>query len=217
MNLFGTRIHAFLPSEPRIEFGAITPKGHHLSLNIAGKTADAQLMKSFLACRPVRDALPFSPACLDTLDGSHFFKGRFPISTARGYYGDRYVVVGDAAGLVRAFKGKGINSACLSGLWAAEVMLTQGISHAAFAQHYRKACRDILADLPYGRAVRRLVSAGRRLSVVDLVLHAAEHETAFREALFDAVSGRRNYRHVIHSLCRIGGLSRAVRGMLCSR
>ena len=36
MIAFGNRIHAFLPTSPRIEFGAITPKGNHLTINIAG-------------------------------------------------------------------------------------------------------------------------------------------------------------------------------------
>ncbi len=39
MSNFGDRIHAFLPATPRIEFGAVTPKGNHLTINIAGKAA----------------------------------------------------------------------------------------------------------------------------------------------------------------------------------
>jgi flavin-dependent dehydrogenase len=61
-------------------------------------------------------------------------------------------MVGDAAGLVRAFKGKGVTSAIQTGVRAAETILHHGISAAAF-QSYRAANRDILADLPYGRAM----------------------------------------------------------------
>jgi flavin-dependent dehydrogenase len=41
MDAFGPTIHAFLPANPRIEFGGVTPKGNHLTINIAGSTVDA--------------------------------------------------------------------------------------------------------------------------------------------------------------------------------
>ena len=60
-----------------------------------------------------------------------YFKGRFPRSLAHNYYGDRYVMIGDAAGLVRAFKGKGVTTAVMTGIRAAETILNHGISHQA--------------------------------------------------------------------------------------
>ena len=36
MDNFGDQIHAFLPPMSRIEFGAVTPKKNHLTINIAG-------------------------------------------------------------------------------------------------------------------------------------------------------------------------------------
>lgn len=203
MAAFGNRIHAFLPAVSQIEFGAVTPKGNHLAVNIAGAEIDVCSMDRFLSSAPVRAVLPFIDRAhpLNPND-FHNFKGRFPISIARGFYGDRYVLVGDAAGLVRAFKGKGVNSACLTGLWAAEVIMTRGISSRAFAENYTHACHEILADLPYGRAVRHLVKTGSRLGLLDLALAIAEGEPALQAALFDAVSGHRPYRAIIHDLAR---------------
>ena len=41
-----------------------------------------------------------------------YSRWQFPTSPAKNLFGDRYVTVGDAAGIIRAFKGKGVNN-CL--------------------------------------------------------------------------------------------------------
>jgi len=212
---FGNRIHAFLPRVPQIEFGAVTPKANHLAVNIAGAGVDASWMDYFLSWEPVRRVMPFIDRKHPIrLSDFHYFKGRFPISIAQGYFGDRYVLVGDAAGLVRAFKGKGINSACLTGLWAAKVIMTQGVSRAAFAEHYTRACREILTDLPYGRAVRYLVGLGGRLGLLERAITAAEGEPAIRAALFDAVSGHQPYRTIIQSILKPRLIGRTLANMI---
>lgn len=197
MENFGNRIHAFLPSIPLIEFGAITPKSRHLTANIAGVGLTDGMMKAFLDSPAVRSVLPDLDRMRASSTGEGFYTGQFPISLARGYYGDRYVMVGDAAGLVRAFKGKGVNSACLTGRWAAEVMLRYGISKEAFADHYERACAEIIDDLPYGRAVRYLVMTSSRLRLIDRVIVAAEKESALKTGLFNAVSGHLPYRDIV--------------------
>lgn len=203
MDAFGGHIHAYLPAWPQVEFGAITPKNNHLTINVAGARVDANWMDRFLAWEPVRSVLPpVDRHCPTNPKDLRYFKGRFPVSIARDFYGDRYVVVGDAAGLVRAFKGKGINSACLSGLWAAESMLTHGISRAAFAEGYARACAETITDLPYGRAVRLLAIIGATLHLLDPLIVVARHEPILRTALFDAVSGHRPYRAIIGELLR---------------
>lgn len=197
MNNFGNDIHAFLPRNPAIEFGAVTPKGNHLTVNIAGAKINSGHMDAFLEYPPVRRLLSFA-------DRAHpnnpkdfvFYRGRFPISVARNFYGDRYACLGDAAGLVRAFKGKGVNSACETAFWAVETALTVGVSRRAFDDHYRAACSAILSDLPYGKAMRRLVTAGRRLGLVDRLIAAAEQEPTLQRALFDAVSAHRPFRAI---------------------
>src|SRR5450756_2990749 len=99
------------------------------------------------------------------------------------YYGDRYVMVGDAAGLVRAFKGKGVTSAIQTGIRAAQVILRNGISTDAF-RAYHTANQDILEDLPYGRFMRILTIAASRFGLMDFALVAAETDPSLRQALF---------------------------------
>ena len=129
LQAFGPCIHAFLPAIPNIEFGGMTSKGNHLAINIAGSNVNVELMKKFLNQPEVRGLLPNFPGNLEDYPTDlQFYKGRIPRSLARGYYGDRFVVVGDAAGLVRAFKGKGVTTAVITGIRAAETILQHGIS-----------------------------------------------------------------------------------------
>jgi len=198
MNDFGPTIHAFLPANPRIEFGGVTPKGNHLTINIAGIKVDADLMVTFLGQPEVQAVLP----SLDDKNGLNlqdlqFYKGRFPRSLARGYYGDRFVLVGDAAGLVRAFKGKGITSAVLTGIRAAETILQHGISEQAFYDHYCSLNKDITQDLPYGQVMRHFTIFLAHYQLLDPVLRAAKHNPQLQSALFDAVSAHAPYRQVI--------------------
>jgi flavin-dependent dehydrogenase len=213
MQAFGKRIHAFLPRSTRIEFGGITPKSDHLTINIAGVAVTTNSMDSFLATSMVRAALPafenarrFKPLDL------RYFKGRFPCGLARRYTGDRYVVVGDAAGLVRAFKGKGVTSAIQTAIRAAHVILHEGISAEAF-RAYHAANRDITGDLPFGRAMRFLTITATRLGLMGLVIRAAEHDPGLRRALFDAVSAHHSYTHVVRDTLTLSA-TRAMLGAL---
>ena len=197
MEAFGARIHAFLPKQKRIEFGGVTPKGNHLTINIAGPAVDSAMMQEFLRLAEVRRVLPNLEQAgkLDEND-LRCFKGRFPVSLARGTFGDRWVMIGDAAGLVRAFKGKGVTSALQTGIRAAETMLCAGISGQAFQHHYLPANRDLIRDIPFGRAMRLLSIGLARMGFFDVILEAGNREPRLYEALFEAVSADGPYRRV---------------------
>jgi flavin-dependent dehydrogenase len=208
MNQFGNSIHAFLPSINGIEFGGVTPKGNHLTMNIAGARVNTDAMRMFLRSPAVQAVLP----CLDDAQGKRdltFFKGRFPISQAREFSGDRYVIVGDAAGLMRPFKGKGVNSALLSGMWAAQAMMRHGISARALRE-YLVACRVISDDLPYGKAMRALVIALSKARLFDLVVALAERDAQLRHMLFGAVSAHQTYRKIVKQMLDARWIARMV-------
>jgi flavin-dependent dehydrogenase len=215
MQAFGAYIHAFLPSDPRIEFGAITPKANHLTINIAGSDADAELMETFLKQPAVRAVLP-NLECARQYDGNdlRFFKGYFPCSLANTYYGDRFVMVGDAAGLVRAFKGKGVTSAVQTGIRAAHTILEAGISRQAFDRHFRPANEDILRDLPYGHGMRTLSMLMSRLGLFSPVLRAARKDPHLRTALFDAVSAHAPYSEVLAETLHPASITAVLRAMI---
>jgi flavin-dependent dehydrogenase len=197
MNLFGSHIHAFLPKHPHVEFGGITPKGNHLTINIAGRFVDAPLMDKFLEHSNVRRVLPnLELARRSNPKDLRYFRGRFPYSLAHQYFGDRYVMIGDSAGLVRSFKGKGVTTALQTGIRAAKTIMSAGVSKAAFSDHYKKANQDIIGDISYGRAMRLIVIAMSRTGVLDAVLRAARKEPRLKRALFGAVAGHVPYRKV---------------------
>ena len=188
----GHIVHAFLlPSRcPRIEFGAITPKGDHILVNIAGEHVSSCDLDLFLQMPEVQQLLPsFDPGSIN------YYEGRFPSAPARGSYGHRYALVGDATGWLRPFKGKGINTAIITGVRAAETMLEHGVSKRALA-NYRRACSDLLGDYHYGVMVRQLMLRGARLCL-DPMIDVGKTDPLMYDALFDAVSGHDSYRNII--------------------
>jgi flavin-dependent dehydrogenase len=202
-NLLADRIHAFLPRLPAIEFGALIPKGNHITIIIAGRRVTVADMETFLQLPQVEPFLPRDRGV------EHYYKGAFPVGPARRPFGDRYVTIGDAAGLVRPFKGKGITSAALTGVRAAHTILDLGVSEEAFRRYYA-ACADITRDLWYGRGIRilaRLLSKGLGL---DPILNQARRDPALQRALYLCVSAQDTYRNIVHTTLRPRLLARCI-------
>lgn len=194
MNKIGTTIHAFLLSFKGLEFGAVTPKHDHLSINIAGRRVSSKVMLEFLRSEPVQRFLPPHKRREKPLN---YFKGKFPIAPARNLFGDRYVTIGDASGLIRPFKGKGINSACITGVYAARSMIRHGLSRKAFAENFYRDCSQMTGDLLYGRGVRYVTNFCTRFQFMDHLLAIADKDPVFMEAMFDSVSGHRPYKEIL--------------------
>ena len=188
----GHIVHAFLlpPKCPHIEFGAITPKDDHILVNIAGEHVSSCDLDLFLQMPEVQALLPsFDPSAIN------YYEGRFPSSPARAPYGHRYALVGDATGWLRPFKGKGINTAIITGIHAASTMLEHGVSQRAL-EHYRQACSELLGDYRYGVLVRHLMLMGARLCL-DPMIDVGKTDPVMYDALFDSVSGHDSYRNII--------------------
>ncbi|MCA1613434.1 MAG: GNAT family N-acetyltransferase [Acidobacteria bacterium] len=183
----GHIVHAFLlpPAVPRIEFGAVTPKGDHVLVNVAGEHVTSRDLDRFLRLPEVKQLLPdFDERALN------YHEGRFPSAPARGAYGHRYALVGDATGWLRPFKGKGINTAVVTGIAAAEAMLEHGVSRAGLAE-YRKACADMRGD--YGAR-----------TFLDPLIDVGKTDPVMYDALFDSVSGHASYRDIIRRSLKAG-------------
>ncbi len=188
----GPTIHAFLLSRNGLEFGAITPKDDHLSINVAGRTVSSQVMLEFLRSAPVQRFLPKHKRREKPLN---YFRGKFPIAPAKNLFGDRYVTIGDAAGLIRPFKGKGINSACLTGIYAAKTILNYGVSKKAF-EFFIEDCNELTQDLPYGRVLRWMTKLSLGLEFMDHLLKIGEDDPVFMNCLFNSVSGHKPYKQI---------------------
>jgi flavin-dependent dehydrogenase len=127
----------------------------------------------------------------------NYFKGKFPIAPAKNLFGDRYVTIGDAAGLMRPFKGKGINSAIITGVYSARSIMRHGVSKQAFAENFYPDCRELTEDLPYGRMVRILTNLATSFKFMDHMIVVAAERPAFMKAMFGSVSGHDPYKKII--------------------
>ena len=188
---FGNNIRSYLPTYKSIEFGAITPKGNHLTANIAGKKISFKDMEVFLDMDEVKKWIPPNKDMT-------FFKGQFPTSPAHQFYGDDYLIIGDAAGIVRPFKGKGINSAILSGRIAAETIVNHGTSAAVIKRYFvqNSHIQKILNDYKYGEIIRRLTLKASNLNLLRHIITVAKRNVVIESALYDAVSANRLYKDI---------------------
>lgn len=104
-------------------------------------------------------------------------------------------MIGDAAGLNRPFKGKGINSAILTAVRAAEALARHGFTEVMKKEYYR-LCSDLISDLPYGRRLRWLTLFLTRFGLMDGLLELSPRQPALCRALFHIVSGQKPYRQI---------------------
>lgn len=106
------------------------------------------------------------------------------------------MTIGDAAGLVRPFKGKGVTTACLTGYLAAATMLDCGIGEDAMHRFYAE-CQHLTEDIFYGRIVHRLVRVARRAGMVDDLIRQAHRDAMLRTAMHCCISGEGTFRHML--------------------
>lgn len=190
----GDIIHAFLLSSlPKIEFGAITPKGDHIIINIAGEHVTSLDLENFLKHPAVAKFLPPSHENIDQLVS---YKGHFPTSPARNPYGDRYITVGDSTGWLRPFKGKGITTAVMTGISAAKAMINHGISKNGL-DAYAAECEYLTKDYPYGTLVRFCSNIAIKTNYYDFLIEYAKTEGRLARIFHDSVSGRRSYKDIL--------------------
>jgi len=200
--LLEDQIHAFLPRLPPIEFGALIPKGNHLSAIIAGVGVGIGDMEAFLQVPQVAELLPAGVPPGDC------FRGAFPLGLARRFCGPRHLIAGDAAGLVRPFKGGGINAALTTGRLAGLSLLDHGVGPGA-ALAYLAACRELRSDVWYGRQLRRMVSLLSGPLRMEPIIDLARRNPAMQRILHDCVSGRTTYRQIAHEQLSLRLLAQA--------
>ncbi|MCL5961423.1 MAG: NAD(P)/FAD-dependent oxidoreductase [Chloroflexi bacterium] len=184
-------IHALLIDQlDRVEFGALTPKRDHVTVNIAGDNITDDDLDAFLR-------LPWSRKLLAeaTFKEPRYYNA-FPSGPAQSIYRDRIVTIGNTSGLLRPLKGKGINTSLITGMLAAQTMMEVGISQTAFDDFYRR-CHDLTSEFSYGIFLRRLYRLSQKLNVLDGVLALSRREPLLYQAFYDMVSGEGSYREII--------------------
>jgi flavin-dependent dehydrogenase len=147
--LFMNDIHVYMPHSRRIRFATIIPKADYVTVTLIGKTdATPELAAEFFGLEEIRKVLPPArPKC--------FCYPRIAVSAARRPFGQRLVLIGDAA-YSRHYK-NGIESAFMTARLAAEAAFSRGVDTASFFSGYVKPAKSqIVRDNLYGRVLFRL-------------------------------------------------------------
>lgn len=197
---FGNSMHVFLLDIPNLEFGALIPKGHYVTLVLLGKEIDKQLVQSFLSSPQVIGCFPkdydlSKIACCQCYP-------KINTRTARYMYGDRFVAIGDTA-TSKLYK-NGIGAAYITAKAAATTALFNGVSAKDFEKHYLPACRSLHFDNSIGKVVflvtkiiksNSLLKRGVVKTVIKEQLMAGKKRN-MRTVLWDTFTGSAPYKEI---------------------
>ncbi len=143
----GSSMHVFLLNIPRLEFGAIIPKGDYVTVCLLGEGIDDRLLQSFLHSSEVRACFPFE---LASEPAACHCSPQINVLGVTRPYADRVLFIGDCA-VTRLYK-DGIGAAYRLSHAAARAAL-QGIAASDFEREYMPACQKISADNEVGQAL----------------------------------------------------------------
>ena len=137
--------HAFLIPRSGLIAGCFVPKGSFLNVSVLNKTEQPISVSEFLQNEIVQNTLH------DRYERVCGCSPKVVITSARHYYADGFVAVGDAA-VSRLYK-DGIGSALRTAREAARIAAHHGFSRQAFRRHYQPFCRRINRDNRWGKAL----------------------------------------------------------------
>jgi len=146
---FGNSMHVFLMDIPNLEFGALIPKGHYVTLVLLGKEIGKDLVQSFLSSPQVINCFP-KDYDLSKVPCCQCYP-KINTRTAKYMYGDRFVAIGDSA-TSKLYK-NGIGAAYITAKAAATTAIFNGVSSSDFEKNYLPACRSLHFDNSIGKIV----------------------------------------------------------------
>ncbi|HKD09377.1 MAG TPA: NAD(P)/FAD-dependent oxidoreductase [Bryobacteraceae bacterium] len=169
----------------------VFPRCGHLSVGICGKGEPASALRARLDRYMAEQGL--------SKDGATFYSHLLPCLDTPAWKrnrvaGDRWMAVGDAAGLVDPITGEGIYYALRSGDLAAQVIVAEGAEMAG-AAYRRLLRRDFTGDLEFGSRLASRVFHGRFLwgAVTSRMVQFTRLSPKFREVMQDLFEGSQSY------------------------
>ncbi|MEE8335169.1 MAG: cyclic nucleotide-binding domain-containing protein [Candidatus Neomarinimicrobiota bacterium] len=197
---FGQSMHVFLLNLPRLQFGALIPKGEYVTLVLLGENIDNDLVKAFMNHQNVIERFP---------EGWDLIKGYpcqcFPQINIKGAvhpYADRLVLVGDCA-VSKLYK-NGIGAAYMTGKAAAKTVVLHGIGQNDFEQYYYPTCKSLNLDNGIGKFIfgvthfiqkRNFLKRGV-LKMVEMENTKSGNKRLMSTVLWDAFTGSAPYREI---------------------
>ncbi|MDP2918623.1 MAG: FAD-dependent oxidoreductase [Dehalococcoidia bacterium] len=139
----GNAAHAFLIPDSPVLFGSLVPKGPFINVSVMSTGRKSVSVSDFLASDVVRSALP--AGCQRVCS----CRPRVPMTSARNYFADGFVAVGDAA-VSRLYK-DGIGSALITARRAADTLVAHGYGKEDFRRYYAPLCKTLKRDNYWGK------------------------------------------------------------------
>jgi len=216
-----------------VEHAAILPKGKFLTVAMIGRCIDQavlprnsqQMVYDFLTLPQIARILPdiegapIACACAP----------RMTAITAESPFGDRFAIIGDAAG--SRLNKDGLFSAYVTASQLAHVLLHDGIDKQSLARGYGKVIKRLAADNRFGRLVLGMSRVAFTRSMASRITYQAfateqkvrdERRRPLSVVLWKIASGTAEYREVLlemfsYSVLRsfLTGLAVTVRNVLC--
>jgi flavin-dependent dehydrogenase len=152
------QVSSYFQKPPGLVFGALIPKGSYLNISLLGRGLATDAISDFLEAHELSQDLSISKGSLCGCTP------RIAVGSAKRYFGDRWVAVGDAA-VSRLYK-DGIGSAFVTAEKAIDTVLKFGISEGSFRKEYNLLCQKIKNDNNYGRFLFRLWGWTLRLPIL---------------------------------------------------
>lgn len=149
------QVGTFFRQPPGLVFGALIPKGRYLNISLLGRDLSPDAVNDFI------DAQGINPRLVSPLRSLCGCTPRIAVRPAKGYFGNRWVAVGDAA-VTRLYK-DGLGSAFALTKHAMQAAIHVGISRHAFRKAYAPHCRQVAVDNNYGRLLFGLWSITLRV------------------------------------------------------
>ena len=197
----GSHVHVVMDGGKQVDFGTLIPKGEYVTVSLMTHGQNAPGVDAFLELTTTRRILP------PGLERVCQCQARVATHPATKPYGERLVVVGDAA-VARQYK-DGIGSAFDTSLAAARTAVRFGIGQRDFARHYEPVCRAMAWDNRIGRALfssHRYLKESRRFFFIQRRLAHAERRAPYPARMMHPVTwgmftGTHSYRHILRRLC----------------
>ncbi|MBM4349264.1 MAG: hypothetical protein FJ106_05170 [Deltaproteobacteria bacterium] len=141
--VLGNAAHVFLIPRSGLIFGTLVPKGPFVNVSVLSGKETSMSVVDFLKNEVVRPLLPvpYEFAC--------HCRPLAAIRSARNYFTDRFVAIGDAA-VSRLYK-DGIGSSLLTAREAARTIVNHGLSRRDFGRYYQPLCDNIDHDNRWGK------------------------------------------------------------------
>ncbi len=196
----GSSMHTYLLTLKGLKFAAIIPKGDYATVCMLGTKIDNELIETFMNTPVVKKTFP--PGWKSEAKDCRCLP-KINVKDSPKPYSDRVLFIGDC-GVSRLYK-DGIGAAYRTSKAGASAALFQGVSDAAFKQHFWPACKTLKTDNTIGKLIFLVVGLLQKPKPVrKAILRMVIQEQAktngsqiMSSVLWDMFTGSSPYREVL--------------------